>query len=109
MAGVTAPVQGFTGKVVGVAFTDGRGETDNEAALAYFARHGYTIEQGEPEPEEFDPAEHTVEEVRDYLDNLPDEDAEAHDAEVARVVEAEKAGKNRTTLLESIVGTPEGK
>ena len=44
MAKITTPVKGFTGVVVGVTFADGRGETDNESAIAYFHRHGYTIE-----------------------------------------------------------------
>ena len=48
MAQVTAPVEGFTGTVVGVQFKDGHGETDNEAALAYFARHGYAIKADSP-------------------------------------------------------------
>ncbi|MFJ2017242.1 hypothetical protein [Streptomyces nodosus] len=40
---VTTPVEGFTGEVAGVHFADGRAETDNPAALAYFRRHGYTV------------------------------------------------------------------
>ena len=47
MPKVTTPVEGFTGVVVGVSFTDGVGETEQEGALAYFRRHGYQI--GEPE------------------------------------------------------------
>lgn len=41
---VHTPVKGFTGKVAGVSFADGVGETDHPAALAYFGRHGYTID-----------------------------------------------------------------
>lgn len=44
MAKITAPQKGFTGRSVGVSFEDGVGETDNEAAIAYFLRHGYTVE-----------------------------------------------------------------
>jgi hypothetical protein len=44
MAKITAPQKGFSGKVVGVDFVDGSGETDNESALAYFLRHGYTVD-----------------------------------------------------------------
>ncbi len=46
MATVTAPVSGFSGTRAGVTFRDGRGEVDadNAAALAFFARHGYSIE-----------------------------------------------------------------
>lgn len=40
---------------------------------------------------EFDPAEHTVEEVNDYL-------ASADDAEAERVLKAEKSGKDRSTV-----------
>ena len=41
---IHTPVKGFTGKVAGVTFVDGAGETTDEAALTYFERHGYTIE-----------------------------------------------------------------
>jgi hypothetical protein len=46
MTTVTAPAPSFTGTRAGVSFRDGRGEVDadNAAALAYFARHGYSIE-----------------------------------------------------------------
>lgn len=40
---ITAPVADFDGKVVGVVFTNGCGETEDPAALAYFGRQGYTI------------------------------------------------------------------
>ncbi|MFF7146049.1 hypothetical protein ACFZB5_33450 [Streptomyces nodosus] len=42
---VTTPVQGFTGTVAGVHFADGRAETDNETALAYFRRRGYGVKE----------------------------------------------------------------
>ena len=43
---VLAPDPGFTGARAGVAFRDGRGEVEpgNGLALAYFARHGYTLD-----------------------------------------------------------------
>jgi hypothetical protein len=44
MAKITTPTPGFTGQVVGVAFVDGVGQTDSEGALAYFARHGYGVQ-----------------------------------------------------------------
>lgn len=53
MASIKSPVDGFTGIVVGVHFKDGFGETDNEGALNYFGRHGYTVEtvdETKPEP-----------------------------------------------------------
>lgn len=40
---ITAPVDGFTGDVVGVRFVDGSAVTDDAAALAYFRRHGYLV------------------------------------------------------------------
>jgi len=42
---VHTPVAGFTGTVVGVEFSGGRGATDDVAALAYFERHGYQIKR----------------------------------------------------------------
>ena len=45
MAKIHTPVKGFTGSVVGVTFADGVGETDEPAKLAYFHRHGYTVEE----------------------------------------------------------------
>lgn len=44
MARITTPVAGFTGVSVGVNFTDGVGETDDEWAIDYFRRHGYGID-----------------------------------------------------------------
>lgn len=45
-------------------------------------------------PAGFNPDEHTVAEVNDYLDALPDDKADERD----RVVELERAGKNRTGI-----------
>ncbi|KON72596.1 hypothetical protein M768_13900 [Cellulosimicrobium cellulans F16] len=59
-----------------------------------------------PDPVPFDPGEHEPAEVLEYLTGLDDTDADAHDAEVARVVEAERVGKNRAEVLELIEGTP---
>jgi hypothetical protein len=44
---VTAPTPAFTGERAGVTFQDGRGEVeaDNASALAYFARHGYVLDE----------------------------------------------------------------
>jgi len=49
-------------------------------------------ESGEPEPKSgaFDPGEHTVAEVQDYL--------AAHPDQTDAVLDAEAAGKNRATL-----------
>ncbi|MGZ9829952.1 hypothetical protein ACXYTP_23850 [Tsukamurella ocularis] len=40
---VKTPVKGYNGIVAGVTFTDGVGETDNAAALAYFKSQGYDV------------------------------------------------------------------
>lgn len=40
---IKTPVEGFNGIVVGVAFNDGVGHTDNESAISYFERHGYEV------------------------------------------------------------------
>lgn len=40
---VTAPVEGYTGTVAGVAFSDGRGCASASSAVQYFRRHGYTV------------------------------------------------------------------
>lgn len=50
---ITAPVAGFSGEVVGVAFSGGVGHSDDPWLLAYFGRHGYGIE---PDPDD-SPAE----------------------------------------------------
>lgn len=42
---ITAPVKGYSGRVAGVHFVDGVGETDNENAIAYFRRHKYGVEE----------------------------------------------------------------
>lgn len=49
--------------------------------------------KAEAPSEEFDPADHSVAEVRAHLDSADDE-------ERARVLEAEKAGKGRKSLVE---------
>ncbi|SFN66276.1 hypothetical protein [Mycetocola miduiensis] len=40
---IESPVKDFNGTVVGVQFTDGKASTDNEGAIAYFERQGYTV------------------------------------------------------------------
>lgn len=41
---IHTPVPGFTGVVAGVSFHKGTGETDDPAALGYFRRRGYTVD-----------------------------------------------------------------
>ncbi|MGW5352209.1 hypothetical protein ACWERV_17070 [Streptomyces sp. NPDC004031] len=101
---VTAPLKGFTGKVVGISFTGGTAEVDTStdhgrAAYAYFDRHGYRLDRPAPdEPETppagdepFDSAEHSVDDVLAHLDAASYEEA-------VRVLDAEVAGKNRVTI-----------
>jgi hypothetical protein len=40
---IETPVEGFNGLVAGVRFVDGKGSTDDEGAIAYFERQGYTV------------------------------------------------------------------
>ncbi|QNA93257.1 MULTISPECIES: hypothetical protein [unclassified Microbacterium] len=40
---IKTPVEGFDGIVVGVAFSNGVGHTDDESAISYFERHGYEV------------------------------------------------------------------
>lgn len=57
---VRTPTPRFSGTVAGVIFQDGVGETSDPRALAYFHRHGYTVEQPTPEAPPFpagDPVE----------------------------------------------------
>lgn len=126
---IYAPVADFSGKVAGVSFVDGKGETDSARALNYFARHGYGI--GKPpenrttavrdaadsphaaattrqpigpagdDPNAFDPSKHSVEDVNAHLE-------QADEAERERVLTAEAAGKARKTILEGAHATPEG-
>lgn len=68
-----------------------------------FQFDGFTLPAPEPTPTaeppasagsaEYDPAEHTVAEVQDYL-------AAADDAERDRVLSAERGGKARSSLLD---------
>ncbi|MFD7508125.1 hypothetical protein ACFV5N_02075 [Streptomyces sp. NPDC059853] len=53
---ITTPVEGFTGTVAGVDFAGGRALTAAPAALAYFARRGYTVTPVEAPPPEPDPS-----------------------------------------------------
>lgn len=114
---INAPDETFTGESrygdLVLEFKDGVAECDAlpDAVRSYMEGAGYGIDElagpddaGDPDPEPFDPTKHTVEEVRAHIDGLDDSDPDARDAEVARIVEAEKAGKNRSTLLDGIEG-----
>jgi hypothetical protein len=105
---VTAPLKGFTGKVLGIEFKGGTADLDTSndhgrAAYAYFDRHGYRLDRVEPdEPQDgpqtpagddevFDPADHKADEVLAHLD------AASHE-EAVRVLDAEASGKDRVTI-----------
>lgn len=47
MAKIKTPVEGYTGVRAGVAFAHGVGETDDQAQINYFLRHGYTVDSGD--------------------------------------------------------------
>ncbi|MDX3582533.1 hypothetical protein [Streptomyces europaeiscabiei] len=117
---VTAPEAGVSGESLGVVFTDGVGHVNDSskegrAAIEYFRRRGYTLtldsgeEAEEPEPSTpldpgpelppFDPSEHNADEVIAYLDALDREDPDGQ-AEHARVIAAERDGKNRKTITD---------
>ncbi len=119
---VTAPTHGFSGESAGVSFKDGVGQVNDSskegrAAIEYFRRRGYTLtpegaDEDGPEPSTpldpddpgpelppFDPSEHDAADVIAYLD------AHADDGdETARVLEAEKNGKARKTVLQKGAG-----
>lgn len=113
---VTAPDPEYSGESCGVAFTDGTGHvsTDDKPgrqAVEYFRRRGYGLtpaadtagegpqDSGPAEGNEtFDPAAHDATEVVAYLQAL-DTDDEDQDAEWGRVIDAERAGKARKTVL----------
>jgi hypothetical protein len=48
----------------------------------------------DPQSQGFDPADHTVGDVEAYVDEHPDE--------LGAVLDAERAGKNRVTLVEAL-------
>lgn len=66
---------------------------------------GDTVESEAPGSDEqyvespFDPGDHTVDELRDALENIPDD---VTDAELEALAEAERDGDNRTSALDAI-------
>lgn len=81
MAKIIAPNKKFSGKRAGVPFVDGVGQTDDESAVRYFAKHGYEVEgdTAAPNPDvaggagdkdkATDPLDgYTVDELRDYAE-----------------------------------------
>lgn len=99
-------------RVGAIKFVDGKAEVSEaqaSALLALPAEFEVTVDGEskvgtESDDEAFDPSGHNAEEVRAYLAGLDDSDTEAHGAEVIRVLEAEKAGKDRKGIIEFIEG-----
>lgn len=83
MAHITTPVEGYTGVVAGVAFADGKGETAEPAALAYFARKGYGITPTDAEVEEARLAAEADEAAAQAAHDAEREAAEAAEREAA--------------------------
>lgn len=78
---IKTPVEGFNGIVAGVQFVDGVGKTDDEGAIAYFERQGYTVagdvsEAAERDYPEGDPSDKwTIPQLLAF--------AKAHDIQIA--------------------------
>lgn len=96
-----------------VKFVDGSAEVNEAQAvrlLALSKSYGIAVEDFEAtksvEAGPFDPSKHNADEVHAYLAGLDGTNQEAHDAEVARVLETEKAGKNRKGIVDAYEGTP---
>lgn len=92
--------------VAAETFHDDRDDTDIEAGTQVSAGHRLVDEYPDrfvpvSSPGQFDPGEHTVAEVNEYL-------AGADEAEWDRVMQAEQAGKNRKTIGVSSETTDEG-
>lgn len=64
--------------------------------------------QGFTEVAPFDPSEASASEVLGYLAAIDGADPEVHDAEVVRVLESERAGKARKSVIEAVEGSPAG-
>lgn len=87
MAKITAPVEGYSGTVVGVHFADGQGETKDEGLISYFRRHGYTVAEKAAAPSA---AEKKAEAEKVAAEKAAAEKAPADKAEAEKVA-AEKA------------------
>ncbi|MFE1350149.1 hypothetical protein [Streptomyces sp. NPDC058757] len=114
---VTSPDPEFSGESCGVLFTEGAAAVSDEEkagrqAIEYFRRRGYGLtpaaDAAEAGPqgngpdegdEEFDPAVHDAAEVIEYLNALDPQADSEQAAEFARILDAERAGKARKTVL----------
>ncbi|MFD6968376.1 hypothetical protein [Streptomyces sp. NPDC059949] len=106
---ITAPESTFTGDSAGATFVKGTAQVDSDTGagrsqLNYFRSSGYGVRALDEEPAEhvpdegdvdFDPAQHGVDDVLDYLTSVADDEEETD-----RVIDAERNGKARKTILE---------
>lgn len=81
MAKIIAPNQKFNGKRAGVAFVDGKAETDDESTIRYFAKHGYKVEGKAKKAERAPEPPRTEDPATDPLAGLSVEELRAHAAE----------------------------
>ena len=81
MAKIIAPNQKFNGKRAGVAFVDGKAETDDESVIRYFVKHGYSVEGKAKKAERAPEAPKVADEATDKLAGLNVEELRAHAAE----------------------------
>lgn len=109
---VRTPVEGYCGEVAGVSFVDGAAEVDEDhRSLAYFGRHGYTIEteadsgddEAAPDGDDADQADGgddvpsgSIADVLAWVDGDPDRARAALQAEQAR------GDRARTGLIEPL-------
>jgi len=107
---IKSPQEGYTGTdtygPLTLEFKDGVATTDeklSEGHKAYFKKLGFKVSGSRAQADTsdgglFDPSKHSVDEVLAYLGLA--EGAEPVEAgEFERIVQAEEAGKNRSTLL----------
>lgn len=67
--------------------------------------HVTVVSEPDDEPTQFDPGDHNIQEVKDYINGLPD--AGVNDPETQRVLDAERDGDDRSTLVDWLVGKVE--
>lgn len=96
------PVQVTRDLDTGETTVTGEGDGVEGQAAGTFGITSINTADNDEGSELFDPAEHTVEAVLEYLNGLDDADQEAYNAEVQRVYAAEQNGKARKSLLDEI-------
>ena len=111
MAKVYSPVRNYTGKVAGVGFVDGVGETEDEGAISYFRRHGYQVGGAAPAVSMTDPAQESK--VFDLASaSIPEMRAYAKEQGITIPSDAKKGDEIRAVITEAqkvpeTSGTPE--